>query len=104
MRRWLRISGMPSTIGEPWWTVGEIVAEGLQPFGYEVKVEDDPASHNNIPWVMDGRADSGVTTTSRLIELIHDVEEGRRKQGFDLLRVLQPAREQALAVRTHATV
>jgi 2-dehydropantoate 2-reductase len=42
--------------------------------------------------------------TSRLIELIHDVEEGRRKQGFDLLRELQPAAEQALAVRTHTTV
>jgi uncharacterized protein len=52
-----------STIGEPWWTVGEIVAEVLKPHGYDVKIEDDSASHNNIPWVVDGRADIGVTTT-----------------------------------------
>jgi len=52
-----------STVGEPWWTVGEIVAEVLKPFGYDVTVEADAASHNNIPWVMDRRANIGVTTT-----------------------------------------
>jgi 2-dehydropantoate 2-reductase len=40
--------------------------------------------------------------TSRLIELIHDIEERRRTQGFDLLRELQPAAEQMLAERTRA--
>jgi 2-dehydropantoate 2-reductase len=43
-----------------------------------------------------------MSLTSRLIELIHDLEERRRTQGFDLLRELQPAAEQLLADRTRA--
>src|SRR6476469_3763332 len=55
-----------STVGEPWWSVGEIVAAALQPHGYNVTVEADAGSHNNIPWVMSNRAQMGVTTDRHL--------------------------------------
>lgn len=45
-----------SSVGEPWWTVGEVTARVLAPLGYEVEVEARSASTENPRWV--GRGDA----------------------------------------------
>jgi uncharacterized protein len=76
-----------STIGEPWWTVGEIVAAALQPHGYDVTVEHESASHRNIPWVMQGRAQLGVTT-DRHLAAARDKKGLHAESSLDDLRAL----------------
>ena len=51
-----------STIGEPWWTLGEIVAKVLTPRGYKVNVTDKSAGYANIRWVSSGKSDLGPQT------------------------------------------
>lgn len=51
-----------STIGEPWWNLGEIVAKVLEPRGYKVTVTDQSASFANLRWVESDKADLGPQT------------------------------------------
>lgn len=52
-----------STIGEPWWTCGEVIQESLAPLGWDVTVVHESYSHLNIPWIMERKADVGVTSS-----------------------------------------
>lgn len=55
-----------STIGEPWWTCGEVIQESLAPLGWDVTVVHESYSNRNIPWMMEGKADIGVTSSRHL--------------------------------------
>ncbi len=55
-----------STIGEPWWTCGEVIQESLAPQGWTVGVIHESYSHKNIPWILERKADIGVTSTRHL--------------------------------------
>jgi TRAP-type uncharacterized transport system substrate-binding protein len=43
-----------STIGEPWWVLGEITQRLLAPLGYDVTVTDQSAGIRSPRWVADG--------------------------------------------------
>jgi TRAP transporter TAXI family solute receptor len=51
-----------STYGEPWWTLGEVVAKVLEPRGYKVRVTAESAGHANVRWVSSGKAELGPQT------------------------------------------
>lgn len=79
--------------GEPWWSIGNIVAAILAPHGYDVSVSTDTWSHHNLEWTSSGRALIGATTPG------HFAQAKARTQKYETMDVdLEPMR--ALAVIT----
>lgn len=58
MKRELTWAG--STVGEPWWIIGDITRRLLEPKGYSVDVLTQSAAEENPRFVGRGRADFGV--------------------------------------------
>jgi TRAP-type uncharacterized transport system substrate-binding protein len=66
-----------STVGEPWWIVGEVVAKILEPAGYAVIISDEPYGEHNVPWMASGRSQLGCTGVSNLaLSLRHVTDDG----------------------------
>lgn len=92
-----RITFAGSTIGEPWWTLGEIVAKVLEPHGYQVNIAHESFADNNIPWITSRKADIGAITP---IQLWSDIKGTYEKQkGLALIATIKRPSWVALALR-----
>lgn len=60
------VSFAGSTVGEPWWIVGEVVAKILERSGHPVIISDEPYGEHNVPWVASGKSQLGCTAISNL--------------------------------------
>jgi hypothetical protein len=90
-----------STIGEPWWTTGEIVAKVLKPHGYQVKISNESFSDNNIRWVTGRKAGIGVCTSVLMqsaIKGIHDYN-GEKHSGLTSIATIKRPAWIGLALR-----
>lgn len=64
MSKSLKFAG--SSVGEPWWVVGDVTRRLLAPLGYEVEVLSESASTNNPRYVGGGKADVGACVVQTL--------------------------------------
>lgn len=64
MKTSLKFAG--SSVGEPWWVLGDVTRKLLEPLGYEVEVLTASASTNNPRFVGGGKADFGATVPETL--------------------------------------
>ncbi len=90
-----------STIGEPWWTTGEIVAEVLKPHGYQVKISNESFSDNNIRWITGQKAEIGVCTSVLMrsaVKGIHDYQ-GENHSGLTSIATIKRPAWMGLALR-----
>ncbi|MEE9569850.1 MAG: hypothetical protein V3W37_10720 [Candidatus Binatia bacterium] len=83
-----------STVGEPWWTLGEIVAEVLKPHGYEVKVVHESYSDNNIRWITRCQADVGAVSPVHAWSAVKGVHEYRGEKHANLTSIATIAAEE----------
>lgn len=83
-----------SVTGEPWWSIGRVVAAVLAPAGYEVDVSTESYSHHNLEWVHSGRAQLGATTTG------HFAKARARSHKYAAMDVIDVSAMRALAVIT----
>jgi len=90
-----------SVVGEPWWTLGEIVAKILEPRGYKVKISHESFAENNIRWITSGRAQIGATTPHLLKTAIKGINEFKGEIHKDLTCIATVRRPNwiALAVK-----
>ncbi|MFB3885138.1 MAG: TAXI family TRAP transporter solute-binding subunit [Thermodesulfobacteriota bacterium] len=90
-----------STIGEPWWSLGEIVADVLKPQGYEVTIESESASDQNIRWISARKADVGSTTPVHLQSAMQGIHQyrGEVHRGLVSIATIKRPNWLALAVR-----
>lgn len=98
-KRQIRFAG--STIGEPWWTTGEIVAKVLKPHGYQVKISNESFSDNNIRWITGRKAEIGVCTSVHMqsaIKGIHDYK-GEKHSGLTSIATIKRPAWIGLAIR-----
>jgi hypothetical protein len=96
-----RITFAGSTVGEPWWTVGEIVASVLEPHGYRVTITDESFSDNNVRWITGRKAHVGVTTPVLLQSAVKGIHEFKRERHRGLTAIASIKRPNwlGLAVR-----
>ncbi len=83
-----------STIGEPWWTTGEIVAKVLEPHGYQVRISNESFSDNNVRWVTGQKAEIGVCTSVHMrsaIQGIHDYKGVKHSDLTSIATIKRPA-------------
>jgi TRAP-type uncharacterized transport system substrate-binding protein len=83
-----------STVGEPWWITGEIVAKVLKPHGYQVKISNESFSDNNVRWVSGRKADIGVCTSVLMrsaIKGIHDYVGEKHTNLTSIATLRRPA-------------
>lgn len=90
-----------STIGEPWWTIGEIAAEVLKPHGFDVTVVHESYADHNVRWVSSGKAQVGCSTATQLAAAVASKQEFQGEKHTDLCGIATIKRPAwlALAVR-----
>jgi TRAP-type uncharacterized transport system substrate-binding protein len=90
-----------STFGEPWWTLGEIVAKVLEPKGYSVKISDQSYSDNNVRWISGRKAEIGATTMIHMRSATRGIYEytGEEYKDFTLIATIKRPRWLAMAIR-----
>lgn len=91
-----------STFGEPWWTLGEIVAKVLEPRGYKVKVTaQESGGTRNIRWVSSGKAELGPMTPVHLKQATNGfgVYEGEKFTNLASIATVQWPSWLGLAIR-----
>ena len=90
-----------STIGEPWWSLGEVVADVLKPHGYDVTIEFESASDRNIRWITGRKAEVGSTTPVHLQAALKGVHQfkGEVHRGLVSIATIKRPNWLALAVR-----
>lgn len=76
-----------SVVGEPWWTLGEIVAEVLKQYGYKVNITTETAGANNIRWVAGRKADVGPMQDILLQAALRGREEYEGEVYKDLVSI-----------------
>ena len=76
-----RLTFAGSTVGEPWWTIGEIVAKVLEPHGYQVTIAHESFADNNVRWITGRKAHVGVTTPVLMQSAIKGIHEFIRAKG-----------------------
>jgi TRAP-type uncharacterized transport system substrate-binding protein len=64
VKKSLKFAG--SSVGEPWWVLGDVTRTLLEPLGYEVEVLTASGSTNNPRFVGGGKADFGATVPETL--------------------------------------
>ncbi|HWP60657.1 MAG TPA: TAXI family TRAP transporter solute-binding subunit [Candidatus Acidoferrales bacterium] len=96
-----RLTFAGSTVGEPWWTIGEIVAQVLKPHGYRVSITDESFGDNNVRWVTAKKAQIGVTTPVLMRSAVRGVHEfkGERHRGLAHIATVLRPNWLALAIR-----
>ena len=96
-----RLTFAGSTVGEPWWTIGEIVARVLEPHGYQVSIAHESFGDNNVRWITGRKAHVGVTTPVLMQSAINGVHEfkGERHRGLTHIATILRPNWLALAVR-----
>jgi TRAP-type uncharacterized transport system substrate-binding protein len=96
-----RITFAGSTVGEPWWTLGEIVAKVLEPHGYQVNITHESFSDNNVRWITGRKAQVGATTPVLIQSAIKGIHqfEGERHRGLASIATIKRPNWVALAVR-----
>jgi TRAP-type uncharacterized transport system substrate-binding protein len=90
-----------STVGEPWWQVGEVVAKVLEPHGYQVNITHESFAANNVRWITGRKAEVGATTPSHLepaTKGIHEFE-GEEHKDFTSIATVKRPNWLALALR-----
>lgn len=90
-----------SVIGEPWWTLGEIVAKVLEPHGYKVRIAFESFAENNVRWITGRKAEVGSTTPALLTSAIKGINEFKGETHEDLtsIALIKRPNWMALAVR-----
>lgn len=76
-----------STVGEPWWTLGEIVARVLEARGIKVHITDQGFGAHNIRWIADGKAEIGPMTPVILQAALKGVREYSGEKYQDLTSI-----------------
>ena len=90
-----------STIGEPWWTQGEIVAKVLEPHGYKVNLAHESFGPHNIRWITGGKAEIGASTPVQLLPAVKGINEHEGEEHRDVTSIATLIRRSwfALAIR-----
>jgi TRAP-type uncharacterized transport system substrate-binding protein len=96
-----KISFAGSTVGEPWWTAGEVVAKALEPHGYEVEIQAESGGQENVRWITDRRCEVGATTQGMLINALagKGPYEGELHRDFTCIATFGRKEYLALAIR-----
>jgi TRAP-type uncharacterized transport system substrate-binding protein len=96
-----KINFAGSTVGEPWWTAGEIVAKVLEPHGYTVEVQAEAGGQENPRWITSRKAEIGATTQGMLINALagNKPYEGEVHKDFTSIATFGRKNYLALAIR-----
>lgn len=96
-----KITFAGSTIGEPWWVIGEVVQKVLEQHGYTVEISYEAASRENVRWITSGKAEIGATTINNFRNALAGTEayEGEEHKDFTSIAAIIRPSWQALALR-----
>lgn len=95
-----------STIGEPWWTIGEIVARALKPHGFEVTIVHESYGAHNLRWLTSRKADVGATTGVHLAAALESKGEfaGEKHGDFCAIAAIKRPGWLAFGVRHETAI
>lgn len=90
-----------STVGEPWWTLGEVVAKVLEPRGYKVNITSESGGYDNVRWVSSGKAQLGTQTPVVLNCAVKGIMhyEGEKHTNLASIATIQCPLWLAIAIR-----